>query len=501
VDREERPPAASDNEGEHGGHSQADRLVLLARESYDFGVSQTGELFGVSREGPRIARLLRGSATSLRAELARTYFVRHGKTPSSSALADAITTLHGFAMLAEPTTLHIRQARLADAIWIDLGEVSGAAVRTDASGWTIEAGAPTVFRRSELTGPLPAPKAGDVDELRAFLNVTDEGWALIVGWLVSACIPDIPHPIMALTGEQGTAKSTTARLLTSLIDPSPAPLRPAPRDVNEWVTVADGSCLVGLDNLSHLPGWLSDALCRAVTGEGLPRRRLYTDGDLVVTSFRKLILLTGIDFGALSADLVDRTVFVELQRIPRDRRILDSDLEERFGRARPRILGGLLDLVSATLRSLPTAELSSYPRMADHARVLSALDDQTGGMHLAAYERTAGRAMVDAAEGNPVAEAVLTYMQGHPEWTGTASDLLAIITPERPPKGWPGTPSHLSGTLLRVAPALRECGVQIDHGQRIGHERTRLITLTRERPADGADGDSRLLLSKGWLVE
>ncbi len=448
---------------EVGKRSQADRLVDLARERYDLGITATGDAFGVTRSGPRIARMLRGGSQSLRAELAHAFFLQYRKTPSSTALTDTILTLQGFASLEEPVDVFLRQASVDGALWIDLGDNAGTSVRIDPAGWTLEPGAPCIFRRSELTGTMPAPQHGDLSELRRFLNVTDESWALVAGWLVSACFPSIPHPAMLLTGEQGSAKSSTGRFLVSVLDPSPAPLRTAPRDVGEWVTVADGSCVVGLDNLSGLPGWLSDAMCRAVTGDGLPRRRLYSDGELVVTAFRKLLLLTGIDLGALSADLIDRALFVELERIAPESRRLDSELAADFADAHPRILGGLFDLVSATMREIPNASLAEYPRMADHARVLRALDLATDGDHLEAYIAASDRAMLDAADGSPVAEAVIAFMRDRDSWQGGASDLLEAITPHDPPKRWPATAHHLSGQLRRLAPVLRARGITVDH--------------------------------------
>jgi hypothetical protein len=475
--------------------SQAGRLVKLALESYELGISATGDPFGVARKGPRIARLLRGNTRSLRAEISGAYFDTFGQVPSSSALADALTTLEGFARRCEPTCLYLRYADTGDVLWADLGDQSGQAVRTDTDAWTVEASAPVTFRRSELTAALPDPVAGDVAELRHYLNVTDEGWALILGWLVSALFPNVPHPILVLTGEQGTAKSTAARLLTAIVDPSPAPLRTSPRDVGEWVTVADGSAVVGLDNVSGLPVWLSDALCRAVTGDGLPRRALCSDADLVVTAFRKIIILTGIDLGTLSPDLVDRALFVELQRIPRGQKMLDSEIERTFADAQPRILGGLLDLVAATRRALPDVELEAYPRMADHARILAALDAANDGGHLEAYEHAAGRAIIDAVDGSPVASAIIAHMANREQWTGTASELLAAITPDKPPHRWPSAPNVLSGMVKRLAPALRANGVSVDYERMADEHRTRIIVLTTgEWTLDGLDDDSHLPL-------
>ena len=130
------------------------------------------------------------------------------------------------------------------------------------------------------------------------LNVATADRPLALAWEIAALIdPESPHPILSLFGEQGTGKSTGCRRLVSLIDPSPVPLRKPPRDPEGWVTAAQGSWVVALDNLSHVPDCLSDSLCRAATGDGDVRRALYTDSDLAVFAFRRCILLNGIDVG------------------------------------------------------------------------------------------------------------------------------------------------------------------------------------------------------------
>ena len=165
-------------------------------------------------------------------------------------------------------------------------------------------------RRSRVTGPVPtfgveftAPEpvhGGDLSELWDWINVVPEDDPCFA-WLVSVLFPNIPHPILNESGEQGSGKSTAQKLLVSLVDPSPVPCRKPPKDPDSWVTAATGSWVVGLDNLSNIQDWLSDSLCRAVTGEGDVRRRLYTDGDLAVFAFKRCIILTGIDLARSGA--------------------------------------------------------------------------------------------------------------------------------------------------------------------------------------------------------
>lgn len=89
---------------------------------------------------------------------------------------------------------------------------------------------------------------------------------------------------------------------------------------------------MALDNVSVIAPWFSDALCRAVTGDAMPRRRLYTDSDAVILRFRRAIVLNGIDLGAMRGDLADRVLLIELERITKEKRREDKRL---CGRRRP----------------------------------------------------------------------------------------------------------------------------------------------------------------------
>jgi hypothetical protein len=259
------------------------------------------------------------------------------------------------------------------------------------------------------------------------VNADETAFRLLVGWLVAALIPDIPHPVLAFKGEQGTGKSTAAAMAVNLVDPSPAPLRSMPRDVKQWAVTASASWVICLDNVSTIAPWLSDTLCKAVTGDGLVDRALYSDDDVTVISFRRVLAMTSIDTGTLAGDLSERLLTVELQPISRIRRRPDADVKRAYERARPAIMGALLDLLCEVLAALPTLTLSELPRMADFARVLGAVDQVRGWSTLDTYTSAADTVAADLLDGEPFGRAVVDYVEHHGQWRGTVGDLLASI--------------------------------------------------------------------------
>jgi hypothetical protein len=463
------PGAADTREGEDKPEkkSAATILVDLAEQLYEFGTSTDGETFGVPRAGPKVVVLLRGGHTSLRKQLAREYRRRYGKVAPAQALTDALTTLDGFAEDTEPRRLYQRVARCDGATWLDLGDLSGQAARVTGDGWTVVDRPPVLFRRTSLTGALPTPvRGGELGELWTWLNASTEDRPLILAALVAALDPDVPHVVLMLLGEQGTGKSTAAKVLSLLLDPSTVPLRKAPKDAEQWVTAAQGSWMVALDNLSGMPDWLSDSLCRASTGDGDVRRKLYTDGELATFAFRRCVILTGIDLGALNGDLADRAVTAELDMIsPSDRRN-ERTMWPAWEAAHPRLLGAVLDLAGGVEAVVHSVELASSPRMADFAETLAAVDRVLGTAGLRRYVGAEERIAAEALTGDTFMVALTGWLKGTP-WEGTAGTLHHLLTPERPPKGWPATARAVTTRLHRQAPVMRKAGWAV--ASRPGH--------------------------------
>lgn len=413
-----------------------------------------------------MARGLRGDSASIRADLARAYYIRFSKAPSTTALADVLQLMEGFAADRPAEELNLRFARGPQGeVIIDLADERGRAVVIDVEGWRIVDASPVLFRRTELTSRLPEPEVGgNLEELRGLLNVGNSSWPMLVGWCIAAMMADVPRPVVLVTGEQGTGKSSAPAMLTQLIDPSPAPLRAPPQDVAEWMVCANASAVVAIDNLSTISDWLSDALCRACTGDGLVKRRLYADLGIVAVSFRRACIVTGIDLAGLRGDLAERLLLVELIKIEADRRRTNADLAAKFAAARGRLFGAMLTLLSDVLRELPQIKLTTMPRMADFARVLAAVDQCWETSALETYMAASGSLAVDVLESDVLAQALSQFLPTiGGVFEGTAAQLRAELpTPNPMPKSWPQNAKAIAARLRRLAPALRATGFKID---------------------------------------
>ena len=213
--------------------------------------------------------------------------------------------------------------------------------------------------------PLPSQE-GSIELLRPFVNVTESDFHLLIGWMAAALRPAGPYAVLAIHGEQGSAKSTLAKVVRQLIDPQTAPLLAEPRGTQDLMVTAMNGWLLAYDNVSALPGWLSDSICRLASGGGFATRALFSDQERNVMYAQRPIILNGIDDFVRKGDLADRSVFLHLPPIIR-RGAARGRVLAGVRELQPRILGGLLDAVVGGLRELPSVKLAELPRMADFA--------------------------------------------------------------------------------------------------------------------------------------
>lgn len=458
-------------------------------EEIELWHSPSRETFATVSQGPR-RKTWALDSHDFRQFLSYRHYQAEGKILSQAALEDQRRTMAGEALFEGPEyPVFTRLGMIEDHLYLDLGGAEWDAVRITPEGWQIIPTSPARFRRSPALQALPSPGGpGNVELLRPFLNVgSDTDFRMLLAWLLGCFQPRGPYPILILTGEQGSAKSTTAKVLRRLIDPAEPITRSAPQSEQDLVIAARHNHVLAFDNLSHIKPSIADALCRIATGGGFGTRKLHTNAEEMLFNATRPCLLNGIPDLASRPDLADRSIIVSLPVIPDTKRQYEGEFWKSFDQAAPRILAGLLDAVSTALRRLPEVSLSERPRMADFARWVSAAEPALGwpeGAFMSAYD--ANRQSVDTAaiEGNPVAEAILSMIADHGTWAGTATDLSKALRRLYPhltddPLIFPRQPNRLSSELRRVQPLLRRAGITLSK-TRSGETGRRQIHIRKE---------------------
>jgi hypothetical protein len=339
--------------------------------------------------------------------------------------------------------------------------------------------------------PLPAPeRGGSIESMRPLLNISgdedgDDDFVLTVSWLLATLRGRGPYPVGAIGGEQGTAKSTRAQMLKTLVDAHVPALQALPRNEHELFIAAGNRHVLAFDNISGLPLWASDTLCRLASGAGFSTRKLYEGREEEVFDGARPIILNGIEDIVERYDLGERALFFMCEPIPDKNRRTEDELWAAFEASWPSVLGALLDAVAMGLRRLPETRPPQLPRMADFAQWATACEPALWkpGAFQNAYNSNILNAVESVLEANPVAVAVRDLVATG-RWEGTAADLLNKLAgrvDERAMKlkSWPATPRGISGSLRRAATLLRKAGVHVEFVKE-GHKRTRKIVISED---------------------
>src|SRR5438876_1403761 len=363
--------------------------------------------------------------------LRRRYYHATGGAASAAEIRSALDLLEAQAQFDGPAiAVHVRIAEHAGHIYLDLADEEWRAVDIGPDGWRVIGCPPVRFRRPAGMLPLPVPQqGGSIASLNSFLNLASrDDFVLIVAWLLAALRSGGPYPLLAISGEQGSAKTVLSKLLKALIDPNAAPVRSLSREERELMIAANNGYLLAFDNVSGLPVWLSDTLCRLASGGSFAVRQLYSDDGEVLFEAARPILLNGIEEVISRPDLGDRAILLTLAPIGEAQRRPESELWREFEIARPRIMGALLDAAVHGLHALGRVNLDRLPRMADFALWATACETALwpAGTFARAYAANRRAAIESIIEADPIATRVRALMIDRTMWTGSASDLLRL---------------------------------------------------------------------------
>jgi hypothetical protein len=391
--------------------------------------------------------------------------------------------------------LHLRAAWSAadnnqpdyNTLYYDPATENWSCIKITPSGWEILARHPdnvlfTRFKQLPQATPVRDYPADIMDKYLDIMHIKGHAARLLVKvLLIGSFIPDIGHPITVPNGEQGGVKSTYCRYHKRLVDPCAVELLTIPKDRNEFVQHMHHNLVVVYDNVRIVPKWFSDEICKAVTGAGNSKRKLYTDDEDVAYNYKRCILVNGINNVLTEPDALDRSVMLDLVRISDEKRREEAEVDAEFEAMKPALLGYIFDILAKALSIKPSVKLERKPRMAGFAawgeaiaRAMGCKDEE----FLASYYSVLERQNVDAVEATLVGPAIVNFVGSWPpectHWEGTPDQLLDALRKiaeafriDTRDGMWPKKGNSLTRRLKPLLPDLRQ-GYQID------------ITITRD---------------------
>ncbi|MBF0546511.1 MAG: bifunctional DNA primase/polymerase [Candidatus Riflebacteria bacterium] len=378
-----------------------------------------------------------------------------------------------------------------ERVFFDLNNSLGEIVEITPEGYKVISNSNINFLRNSQMSTIPYPEAGgNLDQFKEVFCLKDKETAiLLLAFLLICLSPKGPYAILLIQGEHGSAKSTRMKWAKRLIDPTEdlAPgIAPSTRDLQ---IRAKDAWLLDYDNISFVSDELSDVFCRLVSGSGFNIRKLYTDTDQIRFWMQRPVVMNGIGEIGSRADFLNRTIIIDFPPISMEDRLPERELQEKFQKESPKILGFLFQLISTILANLPKVTLTRMPRLADAVKWVSACEEKLGlnpGEFEKIFEESqkpSPEEMVHSCDFGRIFFEWVIDEQIKEEKRLTATDLWKTLknylqkTEQRVAK-WPSNPRALSSQLSRINSALRALGLNICSHR--GKERQLIIKPTPE---------------------
>lgn len=484
------------------------RLIVSTTGTYHLWIqaSDHREMFDINSERFRIW---------LAGKFAETY---NGAILRTSAIKDGREALISLLMRVKPPVkmdLQVKTLKIGDSIYYDLGREDWKCIRISPDG-VYATPAPMGLRRTKAQGEQIEPdltaRPEDLDLLTDKMRIKDEADALLIkAYACAGMMPSIAHPILWLTGGQGSGKSMRAGMLKSVIDPATLKQTSLPDNRKDLGVLLSNAYCQGIDNVdAPFTSWQVEMLCQAVTGGASVARELFSDGEIAINVFNKGVLIfTSIAVVSNAPDLIDRAILMPVDELPEDERRSEVILMQEFDQDKPRILGAAFESISKALSILPEVqaefERGEWPgvRMLDFAIFGEALArgawGKEPGAFLEAYRKRISEASAEIVGGDLSMSTLQEFMRERIVWTGSAKALLRELermnlfeAPDwRPPsRGWPKTPNALGMRLIKYSTDLARQGIKINR-DRQGKSRDRIYEIELTEGTSQADEDEK----------
>jgi hypothetical protein len=235
--------------------------------------------------------------------------------------------------------------------FLDLGDASGRAVKIRADGWSVVDRSAVQFRRPDGLLPLPMPnRDGSIELLRPYVNLTESHFRRAIVWLAAAFLPCGPHPVLVIRGDDGSARSTLARVLKLLIDPHVRLILTEHETATELMSTRLDTWLPAYDDVSLMPAWLSKTMSDLVRSRSLASNSDHSSKELRTPPGDRPLILSGVENGTDQFKQSPLCIHLQLKPILFDDRRGEREFWSSFQADYPRILAGILDVLTEGLQ-------------------------------------------------------------------------------------------------------------------------------------------------------
>jgi len=217
----------------------------------------------------------------------------------------------------------------------------------------------------------------DLEKLCAKFGQDHTAVNYIEAWLLTILL-GLETPILLLRGEAGSGKTTFARALISIIEPTVPTIQMPAQAQKQSSSTADRALKLGLvqsivallDNVSSLSYDSEDLLCQLVTGYSTMHSPLYEE-RVVSLKMRRGVIITTNNWAPVKGDLQNRSIVLRT-RTPREF-IDDSELFASLEPIVEKVRGYLFKTAIYCYRRFPETPITTGFRLAGMGRIFAAL--------------------------------------------------------------------------------------------------------------------------------
>jgi len=322
--------------------------------------------------------------------------------------------------------IYNRIAQIKNEIWYDLGNPKWQAIKiSEGKVKTVKLDKDSpIFRRSQSLFQQITPRKGtnlSLDQLVNLLHIADKDKLVFKINLICLFLQSCSIPMIVFDGHAGSIKSTVTGAVKSIVDPSASRnldnISAMAEKPNDLVIQFFNRYLASFDNVSYIDSKISDVMCRAITGSSNQRRKLYTDEDESIHSFRSKIVLNGVIPTLEYPDLQTRLITYERKTLDEHNRISDEEFDKQFKELLPSVLGQIFITLAKALEKFDKLKDTIKPktRLADfeiYGEIISRCLGNPKNKFLNQYYDKVSERNISNQENYPIVETIQILMKG-----------------------------------------------------------------------------------------